>query len=93
MQADPQVDAPLIVASLSILLILASSLVLWIRHIQKPESIIEQDPGTHAWPVGWVNFGIFVIAMINFVYMAKIAASHLIFAAPAEGHGPSRFTP
>ena len=77
MQADPQVDAPLIVASLSILLILASSLLLWIRHIQKPESIIEQDPGTPAWAVGWVNFGIFVCAMIIFVYMAQVAASLL----------------
>ena len=45
MQADPQVDAPLIVASLSILLTLASSLALWIRHIQKSDSIIEQDTG------------------------------------------------
>ena len=87
MQADPQVDAPLIVASLSILLILASSLVLWIRHIQKPESIIEQDPGTPAWPVGWVNFGIFVCAMIIFVYVAQVAASLLFFEAPAEGEG------
>ena len=73
MQADPQVDAPLIVASLSILLILASSLALWIRHIQKSESIIEQDPGTPGWPVGWINFGIFVCAMIIFIYMAQVA--------------------
>ena len=93
MQADPQVDAPLIVASLSILLILASSLVLWIRHIQKPESIIEQDPGTPAWQVGWVNFGIFVCAMIIFVYMAQVAASLLFFEAPAEGEGTTELTP
>ncbi|MBL6829664.1 MAG: CPBP family intramembrane metalloprotease, partial [Puniceicoccaceae bacterium] len=93
MQVDPQVDAPLIVASLSILLILASSLALWVRHIQKPESIIEQDPGTPAWPIGWVNFGIFVCAMIIFVYMAQVAASLLFFDAPAEGEGPPELTP
>ena len=74
MQADPQVDAPLIVASLSILLTLASSLALWIRHIQKSDSIIEKDTGTPAWPVGWVNFGIFVCAMIIFIYVAQIAS-------------------
>ena len=93
MQADPQVDAPLIVASLSVLLILASSLVLWIRHIQKPENIIEQDPGTPPWPVGWVNFGIFVCAMIIFIYMAQVAASLLFFEAPAEDEGTSELTP
>ena len=72
MQADPQVDAPLIVASLSILLILASSLLLWIRHIQKPESIIEQDPAHPHGQSARVNFGIFVCAMIIFVYMAQV---------------------
>ena len=93
MQADPQVDAPLIVASLSILLTLASSLALWIRHIQKSDSIIEQDTGTPAWPVGWVNFGIFVCAMIIFIYVAQIAASLLFFEAPAVTEGPPELTP
>ena len=93
MQVDPQIDAPLIVASLSILLILTSSLVLWIRHIQEPKSIIEQDSGTPTWPVGWVNFGIFVCAMIIFVYMAQVAASLLFFEAPANGEGTSELTP
>lgn len=93
MQADPQVDAPLIVASLSILLILVSSLALWIRHIQKSDSIIEQVPGTPAWPVGWVNFGIFVCAMIIFIYMAQIAASLLFFEAPAGAEGLPELTP
>lgn len=93
MQADPQVDAPLIVASLSILFILGSSLALWIRHIQKPESTIEHDPGTPAWPIGWVNFGIFICAMIIFVYVAQVAASLLFFEAPAEGEDPLELTP
>ena len=93
MQADPQVDAPLIVASLSILLIIGSSLALWIRHIQKPESTIENDPGTPAWPIGWVNFGIFICAMIIFVYVAQVVASLLFFEAPAEGEAPLELTP
>jgi membrane protease YdiL (CAAX protease family) len=93
MQVDPQVDAPLIVASLSILLIIGSSLALWIRHIQKPESTIENDPGTPAWPIGWVNFGIFICAMIIFVYVAQVAASLLFFEAPAEGEAPLELTP
>ena len=93
MQADPQVDAPLIVASLTILLIIGSSLALWIRHIQKPESTTENDPGTPAWPIGWVNFGIFICAMIIFVYVAQVAASLLFFEAPAEGKAPLELTP
>ena len=93
MQADPQVDAPLIVASLTILLILGSSLALWIRHIQKPESIIEHDPGTPTWAIGWVNFGIFICAMIIFVYVAQVVASLLFFEAPAEGEAPLELTP
>ena len=93
MQADPQVDGPLIVASLSILITLASSLALWIRHIQKSESFIEQDPGTPAWPVGWVNFGIFVCAMIIFIYLAQVVASLLFFEAPTQAEGPPELTP
>ena len=93
MQADPQVDAPLIVASLSILLFLGSSLVLWIRHIQRPESSIENDPGAPAWPIGWVNFGIFICAMITCVYVVQVAASLLFFEAPAEGEASLKLTP
>jgi membrane protease YdiL (CAAX protease family) len=81
------------VASLSILLIIGSSLALWIDHIQKPESTIENDPGTPAWPIGWVNFGIFICAMIIFVYVAQVAASLLFFEAPAEGEAPLELTP
>ena len=93
MQADPQVDAPLIVASLSILLFLGSSLVLWIRHIQRPESSIENDPGAPAWPIGWVNFGIFICAMITCVYVVQVAAGLLFFEAPAEGEASLKLTP
>lgn len=93
MQADPQVDAPLIVASLSILLFLGSSLVLWIRHIQRPESSIENDPGAPAWPIGWVNFGIFICAMITCVYVVQVAASLLFFEAAAGGEAPLKLTP
>lgn len=93
MQADPQVDAPLIVASLSILLFLGSSLVLWIRQIQKPESSIENDPGAPAWPISWVNFGIFICAMITCVYVLQVSASLLFFEAPAEGEASLKLTP
>jgi membrane protease YdiL (CAAX protease family) len=93
MQVDPQVDAPMIVASLSILLILGSSLALWIRHIQKPESTLENDPGTPAWPIGWVNFGIFMCAMLISIYVVQVAASLLFFDIPAKDEGPEELTP
>ena len=93
MQADPQIDVPLVVASLSILLILGSSLVLWIRYIQKPISTIEHDPGTPAWPIGWVNFGIFICAMIVLVYVAQVAARLFFFDTPSEGEESLELTP
>lgn len=93
MHPDLQIDAPLIAASLSILLILGCSVALWIRHIQKPESTIQHDPGTPTWPIGWVNFGIFICVMLIFVYVVQVAASLLFFDAPEKGEWPSELTP
>jgi hypothetical protein len=48
---EPEVDAPIIVASLMILGILVSSVALWIRHIQRPRGTIAAEPGAAAWPI------------------------------------------
>lgn len=89
----PPVDAPLIIASLLIFGIVASSLVLWMRHIQKPKGTIEHEPGAPAWPIGWVNFGIFSCAMVIAVYLAQVTAGLLFFEAPAEGEGSLELSP
>jgi len=93
MTTDQQVDTPLVVASLLILGILGSSLALWIRHIQRPRDTVEQAPGAPTWSIGWVNFGIFICAMITAVYLAQVAAGAFLFQPPAENEAPMELTP
>jgi membrane protease YdiL (CAAX protease family) len=93
MPAEPQVDAPLIVASLLILGILGGSVALWIQHIRRPHGTIKNAPGAPAWPIGWVNFGILASAMIIAVYVAQVAVGLMFFEAPAEDTPPMELTP
>lgn len=93
MPPEAQVDAPLIVASLLVLGILGGSLALWIRHIQRPRGTIEDEPGAPAWPIGWVNFGIFICAMVISVFVIQNVAAALLFEPPAEGDAPLKLTP
>lgn len=88
-----QPDAPLIVASVLILGILAGSAVLWIRHIQRPRDEITTDPGAPAWGIGWVNFGIFACAMVITVFVVQNLAAALFFPPAAEGEAPRELTP
>jgi membrane protease YdiL (CAAX protease family) len=67
--------------------------MLWIRQIQRPESSIENDPGAPAWPIGWVNFGIFICAIITCVYVVQVVASLLFFEAPSGGEASLKLTP
>ncbi|MGZ0656294.1 CPBP family intramembrane glutamic endopeptidase [Coraliomargarita sp. W4R72] len=93
MPAEPQMDAPLIVASLLILAILGGSATLWIRKIQRPRDSIVEKPGVPAWSIGWVNFGIFLCAMVITVFFVQNIAAALFFAAPSEGDAPRELTP
>ncbi|MDQ8195177.1 CPBP family intramembrane metalloprotease [Coraliomargarita sp. SDUM461004] len=93
MPPESQVDAPLILASLIILGILGCSLTLWIRHIQKPRDTINESPGIPAWSIGWVNFGIFICAMVIAVFMAQNIGVALFFEASSEGEAPRELTP
>ena len=88
-----QPDPPLIVASLLILAILVSSAVLWIRHIQRSRRQIVIDKGVPAWPIGWVDFGIFACAMIITVFVVQNVAAVLFLSAPIEGEAPQELTP
>lgn len=67
----PTVDAPILIASLLILAVLISSAVLWIRQVQRPNDLIQPDTGVASWKIGWVNFGIFISAMIITVFLAQ----------------------
>lgn len=88
-----QPDPPLIVASLLILAILVSSAALWIRHIQRSRRQIVIDNGVPAWPIGWVDFGIFACAMIITVFVVQNVAAVLFLSAPIEGEAPQELTP
>lgn len=90
---EPQIDAPLIVASLLVLGILVSSLVLWIRHIQRRRTELSADPGAPAWTIGWVNFGIFACAMVITVFAVQNMAAVLFLRPPTEGEAPLELTP
>lgn len=88
-----QPDPPLIVASLLILAILVSSAALWIRHIQRSRRQIVIDKGVPAWPIGWVDFGIFACAMVITVFVVQNVAAVLFLSAPMEGEAPQELTP
>jgi uncharacterized protein len=88
-----QPDPPLIVASLLILAILVSSAALWIRHIQRSRRQIVIDKGVPAWPIGWVDFGIFACAMVITVFVVQNVAAVLFLSAPMEGGAPQELTP
>jgi len=88
-----QPDPPLIVASLLILAILVSSAALWIRHIQHSRRQIVIDNGVPAWPIGWVDFGIFACAMVITVFVVQNVAAVLFLSAPIEGEAPQELTP
>lgn len=88
-----QPDPPLIVASLLILAILVSSAALWIRHIQDSRRQIVIDNGVPAWPIGWVDFGIFACAMVITVFVVQNVAAVLFLSAPMEGEAPHELTP
>ena len=80
-------------ASLLILAILVSSAALWIRHIQRSRRQIVIDNGVPAWPIGWVDFGIFACAMIITVFVVQNVAAVLFLSAPIEGEAPQELTP
>lgn len=81
----PPVDAPLIIASLLILAVLLTSAVLWIRQVQRPRDLILPDKGVAPWKIGWVNFGIFISAMIIAVFLAQQIGFALFLGSEADG--------
>ncbi len=87
----PPLDAPIIIASLIILAVLLTSAVLWIRQVQRPRDLIETNQGVDAWSIGWVNFGIFICAMITAVFVAQQLG--LAFMLGPEAGSVTELTP
>lgn len=84
-------DLPAIVASLIILAVLAASAILWILRIQRPENDLLAHTGAPAWPIGWVNFGIFVCVLVT----AVVLFQNLMIAGfiDRDGGGVPAMTP
>jgi hypothetical protein len=90
---ETQVDPPLIIASLLILAILGGSFALWMGHIRRPRTAVIQNAGIASWPIGWVNFGIFVCAIISVSFFFQIAAFALFVEPPADPDTTRELTP
>ncbi|PXA03018.1 hypothetical protein DDZ13_13940 [Coraliomargarita sinensis] len=87
---SPTLDAPIVIASLLILAVLISSAVLWIRQVQRPRDLVRPDIGVASWSIGWVNFGIFLIAMVFAVVLAQNIGLALLLE---PGMGVPELTP
>lgn len=84
------VDAPLVIASLLILAVLVGSAALWIRRIQQPRNLVPVEKGVASWNIGWINFGIFLCAMIIAVFFAQQLGLALLLE---PGDGAPELTP
>lgn len=90
---EPQIDAPLIVAVLCFLALLGGSLTLWIRHANRPKNVIQNEPGASSWPIGWINFGIFICALVIAVFVCQSLASAILFSGSNNADAPIELTP
>ncbi len=83
---DATLDAPAVIATLLVLAVLLGSAWLWILRIQKPQELIPADHGVRAWSIGWVNFGIFICALIVATFFVQIFVGSL-FRAQIDAAG------
>jgi len=66
-------------AGLIFLGILGSSAVLWILHYQRrSNSNAEREDHVNAWSIGWINFGIFLCALVTSVLVAQLFGGEVI---------------
>ncbi|MEC7609850.1 MAG: hypothetical protein VX964_06730, partial [Verrucomicrobiota bacterium] len=93
---EPKIDPPLVVASLIVLGILIGSFVLWIQCIRRPKNVIREmmtENRVPAWNIGWVNFGIFVCALIITVFAVQNIAALFFLPPPTEAEEHRALSP
>lgn len=90
---QPKIDLPLIIASLFAIGILGVSALLWVKHVQRPRSAISQEHGAPAWPIGWINFGIFSCAIIIAIVFAQNLGAIFLAESLPEGQTNRELTP
>ena len=77
METSPQPDTPLLIASVIILGILLSSLILWYRRLRSRRDSILPNTCIDSWTIGWVNFGLFICGLILCVSLFQTAGGLL----------------
>jgi membrane protease YdiL (CAAX protease family) len=90
---QPGVDPPLIIASLIALGVLSASATLWIRHVQRPKTVINEDAGVPAWSIGWVNFGIFACALVIVAFFVQNLGAYFLIEPLPMGEDEQELTP
>lgn len=80
-----ELDFAAVLAGLIVLGVLGTSAVLWILHLQRLGRTFVREVNVPAWSIGWVNFGIFICAMITSVIVTQLFAGELIqLMSPAD---------
>jgi membrane protease YdiL (CAAX protease family) len=89
-----ELDLPAVLATLLIVGALGGSAALWFARLLMPRSAIQQNNPVPPWAIGWVNFGIFICALIVAVYLAQsLSALLLASEATTEDGGAIELTP
>lgn len=71
-------DLAAILAGAIIVAILVASAVLWIVNLQRDQHQFACTAGVPAWPIGWINFGIFICALVTSVVVVQLFAAEFI---------------
>jgi len=74
-----ELDLAALIAGCIVLGIIGASAVLWIVHLQRSTSSFTNDTNVPGWPIGWINFGIFLCTMIVSVVVTQLFAGQLIY--------------
>jgi membrane protease YdiL (CAAX protease family) len=74
-----ELDLAAFIAGSIVLGILGASAVLWILHLQHSKNNFSNDTNVTAWPIGWINFLIFICAMVVSVAVVQLFAGQLLY--------------
>ena len=87
---QPELDTARAIAGLIVTGVLLSSVALWISHMNSTERSTQSSERVPPWPIGWVNFGLFLCTLVISVSFAQFLASQLIHTflePPADEFG------
>jgi membrane protease YdiL (CAAX protease family) len=73
-----ELDAAAILVGLIFLAVLGASALLWIARAQSHKRTIVPDAVAPAWPIGWINFGIFICTIITTVVAVQLLAAGVL---------------